>query len=326
MALWTNVVISGCHTTPYGGIDREYNAVQELRKDQPGRLLYIDSGNSLAPQEFRVSLKQNQNKAEVILTALNQSGLDLYSIGSNDLKLGVEFLKGKSKTVPFEMIATNVLDKNKQPFFTPYTVKHKLGVNIVFFNILSALPQGVENVTLQPYEDTLREWLPKLKKLGDVVVLVADLPIVEIEKLAQKNPGLDLIVSNDASLSIDEPYVYNNGKTIVVNNGRYGYYLGKLKWDLNLPNAGSYSPKAVEKHKAELALYESQLAKNPNNEKAKTYINFLKNSVQYEVIENGSPFENELVALSAEKFGKKNSISALLSKEKENLKKKALSE
>ena len=105
----------GCQSRPWGGLDREYNALNKLRGERI--TFYFDAGNSLVGDlATKATTASATKKAEAIAAMLSANGLDVLSPGQAEYSLGSENLKKVAAASRFSWVSSNVTEKKKALF------------------------------------------------------------------------------------------------------------------------------------------------------------------------------------------------------------------
>ncbi len=313
----------GCEGNPFGGIDREKNAVDLFRKEG-NALFYVDSGNAFFAKSAKASQVRSLHKAKDLVGILNLIGLDVVSPGPFDYAAGIDSLQKLSKEAQFPFVSTNVLDNSGKTAFAPYALIEKKGLIIAF---VSATPSVSEKTgyVAKPVDSVLPQTIQELRKKSDVVVLLSQMGIDQDEKLA-KALDVDIIVGADLSHSSNTAFSLQHGKTLLVDTSSYGYRLGKLDVDLRLPFQGFSSPKAIEQNLAIIQGAEKIARANPKDKSKQEYVADLKAKFQIVAIPGGSDYQHGLIALDKKRFGTPNEISKLIQQSKKQTRLRSLSE
>ena len=144
------VLPCGCSIIPYGGIDREFNLLQQWRSNDPGQVVInLTSGTTFTPQivppnPSREFVDIASKKAVLLMKGLEALELNAVSIGSYDLRLGKEFLDQiqNSSAIPF--VNANILYRGK-PYFDPYIVFQVGKVQIVVIGLSGSANSELES-------------------------------------------------------------------------------------------------------------------------------------------------------------------------------------
>lgn len=313
-----------CSSKPFGGLDREANAVEAIRKEY-SVVLYADAGNMLAPLAADKRLAHFRHKAEVVAGLLNGMKLDVFSPGKTDLSLGLEFLKGIQKKTDFQWVSSNLKGKDGKLIYAPFVVLQRGGVK---FAVLGITPvKGAESVGLKADkpEDALAQWVPKARESADVVVLLSQLNIDENEVLVEAFPDIRLVIGGDPAYQGDFP-IWVKGNALIVDPHVNGWVLGTLELNLKFPFKGFYSAEAIRRNLVQLSNWEQILEADPKSKPAKKIVKRFKEKSNLSVVSGGSTYAHELLALDKKTYGQENEVTKAIKAYKESVKQRALGE
>lgn len=312
----------GCKINPYGGIDREANAVRSIRKEQKN-VLYVDAGNAFLSPKAKGGLEHHKQKAETITEILNQMGLDAFAPGIQDLELGVDFLKALAAKAKFKFVSTNIVGADGKPLFAPYLIEEKAGLRIGIISITPPTELADKSLKIQNPKEALANAMTEIKGKADVVILLSQLKNTESEALVKDFPEVSIVVGGDPNLATDKAFWWNAGKTLYVDSSNEGHLLGRLDLDLYTPVKGFSSYAIIQENLASIKELEEKIAKEPN-ETLQNALKNLKEKSPLEAIPGGSGYANQLIRLDAKNFGSPNDITKLLRQEKERVRQRAL--
>ncbi len=311
----------GCHYNQNGGLDREANAVSDVRKES-AQVLYVDSGNAFSPFKSKLPVEHFRERAKAVVAGYNASGLDLFAPGPADFRLGVSALKELEKDSKFAWVSTNVqAASGLTPIFAPYQIISREGVNYGVLGLSDPKKISGDVVAEQP-ETALRTYLPKLKERADVIIVLSQLGPEAERQLSERFPEIQLFVGADTRFGSNDP-VWLKGRSLLVDNEDRGYKLGRLDITWNFPFKGFSSPAMEEQNQLELTMLQAEAQKDPSL--AKNIENF-KIHKDLNPIPGASTYQHSLIALSADPYGKPNAVSQIIATEKERVRKKALAE
>ncbi len=313
----------GCQTTPYGGLDRELNALTEMRK--AGEVLYLDAGDLFAPRTGKVAYDSYKAKAPGLVSILNELGLQAFSPGPADFALGVDFLKTQSKAAKFPFISTNVVDAKGKPVFEPFKVFEVKGKKVAVFGIVPPTTKvGKGFKVLDPKKAVLAQVAAAGKT--DLVILLSGQGKHEADRaLGVLLSPVNVIIGNDPRLTLKraEP----SEKQLLIDGHQYGFYLGKVVLDLKQPLTGFYSDEVRKEREQSIAGYEAAYAELPDDKRKaalRKRIDGMKKLYPAEPVAGASRYTHELIALDSEHYGTANSITPKMAAEKERVKKAAI--
>ncbi|MBI1859906.1 MAG: hypothetical protein HYR96_03185 [Deltaproteobacteria bacterium] len=311
-----NLETCGCHTNPFGGIDRELNALKSYRLSAP-QSLSLDGGNLFVPKERAGSVEHYRYRAQLMLPLLKEIGLDVFSPGPQDLFLGQTALKILASSASFRFLSANIKNKKGEyPFARSVTIT-KGGAR---YGILGVTPSTAasDDFVIQDPNEAIAEVLPQLIKTTDFVILLSQLGNKSDQALAERFSKISVIIGADELLATERP-MWMKGHTLLVDSDLNGYLLGKLQLDLRFPVNGLYSAKDVETNKAHLKEYRDR------GDKYASYADKLERVLQLSIPDGASLYEYELVKLDEKRFGSQNRLTSEVQLFKEAMRKYSLS-
>lgn len=216
-------------TATAGGVARIATAIEALRKERPGRVLFMDAGDTI-----QGSAAAAWTEGKAVVAPVNTLKLDLGIPGNWEVVYGAKVLEERAGEFRHPLIAANLRDaESKTLVFPPYLVKEVGGVRIGVIGFTDPdVPErqppsyskglafdGAE--VLPPLIDELRR-----KEKVDVVVLLTHVGLPKSIRLAETLKGVDFVLSGDTHERTYEPIV--RGDTWVVEPGSFGSFLGRL--------------------------------------------------------------------------------------------------
>lgn len=313
----------GCHTTPYGGIDREANAVEAAKKRNP-TILYVDAGNMLAPEKMRAEVAFHQKKATALLQILEGMGLEVFAPGPKDYALGVDYLKTLAGQTKVKFVSSNLTGSDGKPLFNETLIVEKAGIKFGFISITPETGVTGLGLKVEAPEKTLARLVPQVKQQADFVIVLSQLTAIENEKFVPAHPEVQFVVGTDVGLTLEHPNWYGQGSTLYLEPHRMGYKLSEMTLDIKLPFKGFYSFQDISANQLELQEWKGRLEKNVKPDQAKKEIERIETKAQTKPIEGGTTYYNVVTPLDEKGFGKKNAVSKLLTKFKESVRKDAI--
>ena len=241
-----------------GGLARMYTKIQEIRAREKNTLL-VNGGDTV------------QGSAEVLFTrgqamieVLNRFNIDAFNPGNWDYVYGsrrfVELFAGKAPKANWNAISANLyyvtVDAEPQTYFPasagqrvlpPYLIRQlgDLKVGILGLTTDRGLPAVGRTVTrglaFSKGEPELGELIPLLRNVEKVDLLVAasELGLANNIRLAERYPGIDVILSSDMHEQTRKPVVTQTG-TVVVEEGQDGTVLGELNLEIRNGKLGRW--------------------------------------------------------------------------------------
>ena len=233
-----------------GGLARMYTKIQEIRAREKNTLL-VNGGDTI------------QGSAEVLFTrgqamveVLNRFNIDAFNPGNWDYVYGsrrfVELFAGKAPKANWNAIAANLyyvtVEAEPQTFFPssagqrvlpPYLIRQfgDLKVGILGLTTDRGLPAVGRTVTrglaFSRGEPELGELIPILRDVEkvDLLVVASELGLANNIRLAERYPGIDIVLSSDMHEETRQPVVARTG-TVIVEEGQDGTTLGELNLEI----------------------------------------------------------------------------------------------
>jgi len=231
----------GCTQGQLGGLIRRYEFVHRLQTENLPHALVDLGGLMKDPSGSRGGPEQAQIKFGVALKALNAFGYNAIGLSAEDLKVGVgeafaQFLN--NLTEPTTILAANVEPgAGFETIIRPSTIA-KAGP--VTFGVTAVVdPAAIDALhdpdkeallpTVKPPDEALASVLADLENQSDFQVLLVQGAPAEAERLAAAFPGFDIVVGSSSLVDPEQdPKMLNDGKTMLVNVGRRGKYVGAV--------------------------------------------------------------------------------------------------
>jgi hypothetical protein len=227
----------GCTDGQLGGLGRRYDLIEKIRA-QNWPVAPIDLGNLVHnPGSSRGGFEQEKVKFGIALKALASMKYDAVALGPEDLKLGVMETMGQllnAKEPPF--LAANVkpadgFEGTIRDAVVTEAGPVKIGITAVLDPAaFAALPDPDKEglLTLKAPDEALPAVIDRLAKESQVKVLLVQGPPEEARRLGAKFPAFDLVVSTSKFADpIDtKPEMLNDGKTMLIEVGKKGKYVG----------------------------------------------------------------------------------------------------
>lgn len=318
----------GCKVTPNGGMDREYNLIQEYRADG-GPVYYVDGGDTYAPvtPAEGMTTKLYQQRGDAITEMQNIMGLDVYNPGPGDALLGKAFLDKQKAASKAKWISTNLVDKNGKHVFSPMEVMDKGGVKIAFLGILTPAVKLKDGLKALDPNKALKTWLPKAAAAADYVVLLSQMGSAKKDAVLLKDfPKIGLLIGNDPNINRQDPFQPTPGQ-IALDPHNQGFMAGVMQFQHKGPFKGWFSKAVDDRLQAEIKGYTEALEFHPPGTKEhKSTLDRIE-QVKKEVIPNvegSTPYTSRLVGLDEKRYGKANEITPKVDAEKKRVARAAI--
>jgi 2',3'-cyclic-nucleotide 2'-phosphodiesterase (5'-nucleotidase family) len=210
-------------------------------------------------------IKRLEEKARLILKSFNLMGYHAIGIGDDDLTLGKKFLVELSKTSNGTFLSANVIDEDSgKPLFHRYIIKEMNGLKIGIFSLLSpdaflgqSDPRKKGLIIRDPFE-TAQNMIKELGPKTGLIILLSHQGYPKDVELAQKIPGIHIIIGGHTGVDLNNPPVFKN--TVIVQNASKGMYGRKLNLTFLNRGAAFYNVKTKHTYERNLAIFRRQLS------------------------------------------------------------------
>lgn len=210
----------------YGKMSKYINTFREKSE----HVLLLDVGDAVSGIPV-TDLSAGQTNID----AMNIMKYDVFTPGNADFIFGGQALLALKEKSRFPFVTSNVWYQDK-PAFNPFIIKNVGGLNIGIIGVspLNAMVATTDNKlsgfrVSDPLE-AVQEAVARIKNQTDLIIVLAHLgktdPEVNITKLTDAVPDIDVIIDGHDHIAV--PGGKQLGKTIMVNAGQYGEYLGQL--------------------------------------------------------------------------------------------------
>jgi sulfur-oxidizing protein SoxB len=245
------------HLHRMGGFARIRTALDQERASAPGAVFTLDGGDT-----FQGSAVAAWTQGEAVVAPLNALGIDAGTPGNWEVVYGPEVFRKLMSEVNYKVICYNFSDKNTgKRLFAPSVILEKEGVRVAFVGVTDPT-----TTTRQPPAEVagldstrmtgLREFVQDLKRKEkpDLVVLVDHTGLAPSVQLAHDIPEFDIVLSGHTHERVYSPILV--GKTIVVEPGSMGSFVGRLDVTVSGGKISDYSYKLM-------GVDETRFAENP---------------------------------------------------------------
>ena len=242
------------HLHRMGGFSRIRTALDRERASATGAVFILDGGDT-----FQGSAVAAWTQGEAVLEPLNALGIDAGTPGNWEVVYGPERFRKLMSEVNYKVICYNFHDKaTGKRLFAPSAILEKDGVRVAFVGATDPT-----TTTRQPPAEVagldstrmsgLREFVQDLKRKEkpDLIVLLDHTGLAPSVQLAHDIPEFDIVLSGHTHERVYKPILV--GKTIVVEPGSMGSFLGELDVTLNDGRISGYNYKLIGIDEAQFA-------------------------------------------------------------------------
>jgi len=213
-----------CPDKAYGSLEKRVLYIREWLREHPNTLV-LDAGDFL-------SASRNTLKDSIAFRAYEMIRYDAIGLGDQEFFRGVEFISNLMRDSKLPFVSTN-LNKPELPNVSDELIVTQEGIT---FGILSVINRDIfrlypkdvsEAIEMVPYEDIIQGRVTDLKEKVDVVILLSHLGIDKDREVARTVSDIDVVIGSHDQAVLENPEKV--GKSIIVQAGKDGYYVGQLK-------------------------------------------------------------------------------------------------
>lgn len=168
---------------------------------------------------------------------MHMAGYDAGTLGNHEFDKGLNNLKNIIKTSGYPFVAANIRftnDAELQSLVKPYIIRNQHGLKTAIIGLVPKELKTLVNVSdgievLDPIETT-RKIVEEVNPKVGLIIVVAHQGLDEDLKLAESVPEIDVIVGGHSHTLLRKPKVLDvtGDKTVIVQTGEFGQYLGRL--------------------------------------------------------------------------------------------------
>ena len=230
-----------------GGYARIATIVNNIRTESDGNCLFCDCGDTLHGTYPAII-----TKGQAMIPILNSLGLDAMS-AHWEFAYGPAVFNQWIAELNYPLLANNVFDKvTKKLVFPSYAVKEIGGLRIGLIGIASNIidktmpPSFSEGIYFTLGKDELPPIIDLLRNTEkiDLIVLISHLGFAQDMKLVSEVQGIDVCLSGHTHNRLYKPVL--SGKTIVIQSGCHGSFLGRLDLDVQGGQIVDYRHQLIE--------------------------------------------------------------------------------
>jgi len=209
-----------------GGAAYLAGAADRLRTGRP--TLLLAAGDMIQGNNW-ANLFQGKSSLEL----MNAMRFDAMVVGNHEFDYGREVLQQRLTQARFPVLGANV---RGLPRLKPYVIKDLQGVRVAIIGVVTAdtptstHPRNVAGLEFSPPDAAVARCLKELRGQADLVVVLSHIGYSEDRILAQKVPGIDVIIGGHSHTKLAAPVVVNH--TIIGQAWEHAKALGVLDLDL----------------------------------------------------------------------------------------------
>lgn len=230
------------HVLPYveNGISRDvpvsgaaYYAkiIERERAGNPEGTLLVSAGDM-----FQGTPISNLFRGKPMIEVMNSLRFDAMAIGNHEFDWGPDALQEMIAGARFPFLSANITDRNFSYIqgTRPYVLLTRKDLTIGIIGLTTpetrytTKPSHVGDLIFVDPAEVAGRMIEAVKQQGaQLVVVLSHLGLDGDMELAAKAPGIDVIVGGHSHTAVTQPVKV--GKTVIVQAGCYGNYVGVLK-------------------------------------------------------------------------------------------------
>jgi 2',3'-cyclic-nucleotide 2'-phosphodiesterase (5'-nucleotidase family) len=160
--------------------------------------------------------------------------VDAFTLGNHEFDWGLDVLHARIHQARFPFLAANLETESGAMLegVLPYTVLDAYGVRVGVLGLTYhdlatiVLRSAIEGLRSLPPVETVKRYMPELRRACDLVVVLSHLGLERDTELARAVPEISVIVGGHSHQAL--PRGARIGDTLIVQAGANGHYLGEL--------------------------------------------------------------------------------------------------
>ena len=199
----------------------EQNWINNFKNENPNTIV-VDAGDF-------VTMNQQSLKDSLVAEAYGLMPYDAILYGDQELALDARTLNRLRGQLGATLVGTNI---DRSDLFQSKIIRRK-GLRIAVMGIVDPYaikfyPDEIKSrIRLSDPVKAVKNEMKKLQNKADIFVLLTHQGYDLDVEFAKKIDGLDLIVGSHSQTAIEKPKEIN--KTLIVQSGKAGYYVGLVK-------------------------------------------------------------------------------------------------
>ncbi|HUT03986.1 MAG TPA: bifunctional UDP-sugar hydrolase/5'-nucleotidase [bacterium] len=227
-----------------GGLARIATVVSQVRERERNVLL-LDAGDIFYPYSL------NRWRARPEIGAMNLIGYDCSAVGNHEFDLGDGQLGEALDLAEFPFLSANMDVSQSLPLagkVQSYVIKSVGGHTVGIFGLITPNLHDISSPSKQVKVDSdlvakVVEMVSYLRPRADLVFALTHIGLRQDVKLARSVSGIDVIFGGHSHDALEKPIEVTNpaGKrTLIVQSGCYGRFVGKLQLECSPDGIASY--------------------------------------------------------------------------------------
>lgn len=216
---------------PVSGAAYYARLIELERAANPDGTLLLSAGDM-----FQGTPVSNLFRGKPVIEIMNRLRFDAMAVGNHEFDWGRETLTAMISEAAFPFLSANITDAdfNYLPRVRPYLLVTRKDLPIGIIGVttpetkVTTKPGNVSDLHFLDPVDVVPRMIEAVRQQGArLVIVLSHLGLDADIDLAGKVPGIDIIVGGHSHTAVTRPVTV--GRTIIVQAGCYGMYLGVLK-------------------------------------------------------------------------------------------------
>ncbi len=205
-----------------GGLSYLASRIKDLRGEEPSLLL--SAGDMIQGNNW-ANLFQGQS----VIEWMNEMRFDTMVVGNHEFDFGQKILKKRITEAKFPILGANVEGLRS---LRPYIIKEIGGVRTAIIGVttedtpVTTHPRNVIGLKFLSPVNSVEKYFNELRGQSDILIVLSHLGHPADRVLAERIPGIDVVVGGHSHTRIKEPV--RVGNTIIVQAWEHGKALGVL--------------------------------------------------------------------------------------------------
>jgi len=193
-------------------------------------VLVVDAGDTW--QDFRSPIAAVWGADEMVRW-MNSAGYDAMALGNHDFYWGARRLAQLVSQAEFAVLCSNYVPWGRADVpYLPSVIREVGAWRVLLIGITTSQFLPWLDYPWLHYLTPAEAVAPQIEAAGagvDLVVVLAHLPVPDAVRLAERVPGIDVIVTGHSH--VQTPDSVRAGDTLIVQAGAFGEYVGRLEID-----------------------------------------------------------------------------------------------
>ncbi|MDD3014857.1 MAG: bifunctional UDP-sugar hydrolase/5'-nucleotidase [Candidatus Gastranaerophilales bacterium] len=183
---------------------------------------------------------------------MSDIGYDVAAPGNHEFDKGLDVFGQMTNAAKFPFVCANISFKdNKNIKFDKYVIKDfgnfKIGVIGIIAENLKVMTLLGDSVKVSDPVKELKKIIGKIKLEVDLIVVLSHQGVENDIRLAKAVPEINVIIGGHSHTLLTKPVIirHGNNKTIIVQSGEQGIYLGRIDLKFSSKKLNSYEYKLI---------------------------------------------------------------------------------